>query len=253
MRRLFVGILVAVVSFAGILTQHCKVYDISSIYGRFCTMSGLQFHSPPELCIHACLEWDSCIAFSYNATDGTCTITSEPCPLALSVPEMDKYMFAVFSEKPLAQCFLWLPFNRHEPVDDRPVIFKHHYSDATVARLKKNNVTTLGYEVLGLRGCFASTPDSGKINGIIEKWKCERLRIVNGCTAIWVPYNAGESLPARAVTGGAMPSGDVMYVAKLQSGGRVFCGYYTEEGQEAVATTTGSWAKSTRMELLVIL
>ena len=180
-------------------------------------------------------------------------MTSEPCHLALPAPGMDNHMFAVFSEKPLAQCFLWLPFNRHEPVDDRAIIFKHYYSDATVARLKKNNVTTLGYELLGLRSCYASTPDSGKVNALIDKWKCERLRIVNGCTAFWVPYNAGQTLPARAVTGGAMTNGDVMYVAKFQSRSNLYCGYYTEEGQEAHATNTGSRIKSTRMELLVIL
>ena len=252
MRRLFVGILVAVASFAGIFTQHCKIYDISSIYGTFCTMSGLQFHSPPKLCIHACLESDSCIAFSYNATDGTCTLTSEPCPLALSVPGTDKYMFAVFSEKPLAQCFLWLPINRYDPVDDRAIIFKHYLSDAAVARLKKNNVTTLGYEAL-VGKCYASTPDSGKVHARTDGWTCERLRIVNGCTAIWVPYNAGETLPTRAVTGGAMTNGDVMYVAKLLIRSELFCGYYTEENQEAHATNTGHRVTSMRMELLVIL
>ena len=89
---------------------------------------------------------------------------------------------------------MWLPINRREPVDDRPIIFKHYYSDATVARLKKNNVTTLGYKLLGLRPCFASTPDSGKVDPLLERWS-ERLHIVNGCTAFWVPYKAGESLP----------------------------------------------------------
>ena len=49
-------------------------------------------------------------------------MTSEPCPLALPAPGMDNHMFAVFSEKPLAQCFLWLPINRREHVDDRPII-----------------------------------------------------------------------------------------------------------------------------------
>ena len=76
-----------------------------------------------------------------------------------------------------------------------PDHFEHYYSDATVARLKKNNVTTLGYKLLGLRSCFASTPDSGKIDPLLERWTCELLRLVNGCTAFWVPYKAGESLP----------------------------------------------------------
>ena len=255
MHCLSVGILVAVASFAGILTQHCQVYDESSMYGKFCPISGLQFQSPPGLCIYACLHSDWCVAFSHNATNGTCTMTLEPCPLALPAPGMDNYMFAVFSEKPLAHCFQWVPFNGHEPPDNRMIIVINKVSSVffILARMKKNNATGLGYEELSTKKCYAHIPTTGPVTTFEEGWICERLRIVNGCTAFWVPYKAGESLPGRAVTGGAMANGDVMYVAHFPRFGISFCGYYTEEGQEARSATWSSVVTSKTMELLVIL
>ena len=247
-----VGTLAAVASIAVvILAKPCQIDDISSIYDAFCPMSGIKFQSPPELCRDACLQLGWCFAFSYNATDGTCTMTSQPCPEALPAPEMDNYMFVLLSQKSPAQCAEWVEFN--EPADGRMINVKWRtYFYFRVARLEKNDVTYLGYENIDKGDCYASTPESSAVS-TLGGFTCERLRMANDCTAFWVPYNAGDTLPTRAVAGGTMTNGDVMYVAKFHDGQRWLVGYYTVESQKAHSTFGVAYPTSATMELLIIL
>ena len=245
-------------SFMNISKQHCQLFDMSSFYGKMCSISGIQFHSPPGLCALECIELDSCVAFSHNATDRTCTRTSEPCPLAL--PATGRvFMYAVLLEKPVDKCFGWVTLIPLDPDIDR--MLTSDRPDFRVARLTKNDITDIA--VVGYQSnnyCYAgySTIEVESIRG--PEWACERLHIADDCTAFWVPYSAGDTLPTRAVTGGAMTTGgNVMYVTKFFAivYGTVqmsVIGHYTEEAQETRSSIGGDQKlTSATMELLVIL
>ena len=255
MYRLYVRTLAAIANFVGVLTQHCHLYDMSLSYGKFCPISGIQLNSPLGLCALGCIQLDWCVAFSHNATDGTCTRTSEPCPLAIPAPGMTKFIYAVLSEKPLNECFGWIKFIPPAPDIDRMVTSDR--PDIRVARLTQNDITIVGYQLDN--NCYAGyfAIEVAARPGLVE-WACERLRIADDCTAFWVPYSAGDTLPTRAVTGGVMRNeGRVVYVAKffyIVYGIQVsVIGHYIEQAQEARSTDGANKITSATMELLVIL
>ena len=118
------------------------------------------------------------------------------------------------------------------------------------ARLVKNDVIVVGFQLQ--EDCYAIY-DSTVTVQMSNEWACEWLRIADDCTAFWVPYNAGDTLPIRAVTGGTMTNGDVIYIAKFASSGVFLIGHYMVDAQEARASMIDSIVTSTTMELLIIL
>ena len=159
-------------------------------------------------------------------------------------------MFAYLSDKSPAQCVEWVEFN--ESADDRMIKVELDPNiEMRVARLKKNDVTTLGYEYINESRCVAATLE--RTVSTTGGYTCERLRISDDCTAFWVPYKAGKTLPARAVTGGTMTNGDIMYVAKFWRRGNWFSGFYTVEIQTAYSTFERIRFSSKVMKLLIIL
>ena len=199
------------------------------------------------------MKLDSCIAFSHNATDGTCTRTSGPCAVALPAPGMGKYMYAVVTEKTVAQCVEWVTYIKFTEAIDRLVTLDQpKYANIYVyaARLVKNNVIVVGFQVQ--EDCFAIYDSTVEIQ-MSHGWACEWLRIADDCTAFWVPYRAGDTLPTRVVTGDTMANDDVMYIAKFESDETFIVGHYTVDAQEARSNLIGSIVASTTMELLVIL
>ena len=118
------------------------------------------------------------------------------------------------------------------------------------ARLVKNDVIVVGFQLQ--EDCYAIY-DSTVTVQMSNEWACEWLRIADDCTAFWVPYSAGDTLPIRAVTDGTMANGDVMYIAKFASSGVFLIGHYMVDAQEARANMIDSIVTSATMELLIVL
>ena len=81
-----------------IAAEHCKLFSLSTSYkGRYCPGDGIvSQHQFPHQCRYICLQAAACKAYNYNATRGTCTRFTSPCPLAVADTMME---FAVFTDK----------------------------------------------------------------------------------------------------------------------------------------------------------
>ena len=117
-------------------------------------------HVLPHQCRYMCLQSVICRAYNYNATDGTCTLFRTPCPQAFAEALME---FAVLTQKSSDECYQWIPYVPGDAIDSRMV-----YTD---------NAGLL--------------PEFGSSQG----YPCQRLRIEEDCTIIWVPYTAPDSIP----------------------------------------------------------
>ena len=127
-----------------------------------------------------------------------------------------------------------------------------------VSCIKYKGNVIIGYEhrPQPYQNCFTySTVDEVIVLGSPSS-PLERLRIADDCTAFRVLYIARDPLPARAVSGGRMVSGEVAYVVMLDiledSSTIWISGYYTEGALYAVSAYY-SLQISTTMMMLVVL
>ena len=220
--------------------------------GRYCdangsALSSMTFHQ----CKYICIQYANCAAVNYNSTDGKCTFLYKPCPLAHEAPGME---YLVFTKTPAHQCSQWLPYTSPDAVDARMITSQTGV--LMVSRIKYNGNYIIGYEYIPYGKCFTYTTVDEKIVSSGSSVPCERLRIADGCTAFWISYTAGDPVPARAVTGGRMFSGEVAYVIKfdiLHGGATVIIsGYYTEGAPEAVSAYLGIRTSNTMMMLVIL-
>ena len=94
------------------------------------------------------MKLDSCVAFSHNATDGTCTRTSEPCAVALPAPGMGKDMYAVATEKAVIQCVQWVTYiSKAEAIDRLVTLDQAEVPNMYAARLVKNDAIVVGFQL----------------------------------------------------------------------------------------------------------
>ena len=89
-----------------------------------------------------------------------------------------------------------------------------------------------------------------------EGYPCPLLRIVESCSIFWVPYAAGEPIPAQVVIGGSMANGDVTYVVKFNihfnGKPKSLAGYYVKGATHATSSfVTAQY--STDMMMMVVL
>ena len=151
----------------------------------------------------------NCAAVNYNSTNCKCTFFYNPCPLTREAPGM-KYF--VFTKIPAHQCSQWLPYTSHDAVDDRMIASQT--GTIMVSRIKYKGNYIIGYEYIPYGQCFTFTTVDEIIVSSGSSAPCERLRIADSCTAFWIPYTAGDTLPARAIIDGRTASGEVAYVLK---------------------------------------
>ena len=203
-------------------------------------------------CMYVCLQSVNCAAFNHNATEDECTLLGKPCPLAQQDPDM---AYSSFSETPVQKCSQWIPYTSGEAIDDRMIASQ--INRVMVGRIKYRDNFIIGFEYIPHGKCYTymnATVDNHISSG--SSAQCERLRIADDCTAFWIPYTAGDRLPARAVTGGHMASGDVAYVVKFDIvyGGEALTisGYYTEGAQYAISYYYRLRSSSTMMMLLIL-
>ena len=261
MKTICMLFLVTSVTIASNLIQgieaNCHSYDMYESDeipgGRYCPTEDTTLPNDLTMqqCKYLCIQSANCAAFNHNTADDKCTFLDKPCPLANGVPGMEYF---IFTAKPSHQCFQWLPYTSGDALDDRMIAIQ--IGALMVSRIKYNGNYIIGYQYIPHQLCFTYTTVDDQIVTSSSSSPCERLRIADDCTAFWVPYRAGDSLPARVVTGGRMASGEVGYVVKFDilynSETVTISGYYTEGASHAISAYYG-FRNSITMMMLVML
>ena len=243
--------LLTVKTMVNVRADRCELYDLAMPYGgRYCIGEGIVTPKLlPHECRYVCLQSPTCRAYNYNVTERTCTRFTFPCPQAFSDQVME---FVVFSETPVNQCYEWVPYSRGDPLGERMIATDSPW--CIVSRLQVNGNDVVSFFVTDKDHCWGTFGETGYSTK--QGYRCERLRVVEGCTIFWVPYTAGNPLPSRAVIGGAMANGDVPYVVKFDCihNGKVesISGYYIEGATHAISGYY-STRYSTNMTMMVVL
>ena len=216
--------------------------------GIFCIGEGIVTHNLlPHQCRYICLHSAPCEAYNYNVTDGKCTRLTSPCPQAFSDPVME---FVVFRETPVNHCYEWVPYTSGDPLDERMIATDTPW--LIVARLQVNDNGVVGYMTTRNRNCYGTFGETGYNSNL---HRCERLRVMEGCTIFWVAYIAGDTLPSTVVIGGVLANGDVAYVVKFDifyRGSKNISGYYIESDPHAISGYAGK-RRSTAVMMMVVL
>ena len=160
--------------------------------------------------------------------------------------------FVAFRETPENQCYEWVLYSPGDPLGERMIATDSPW--CIVSRLQVNGNDVVSYFVTDKDHCWGTFEETEY--STLKGYRCERLRVVEGCTIFWVPYKAGEPLPSRAVIGGAMANGDVPYVVKFDciydDEVKSISGYYIEGATDAISGYI--WPLySTNMKMMVVL
>ena len=242
--------------FSGLSTiwaEKCELYPLSMPYnGMYCSSDGVV--TPlvaPHRCRYLCILSSTCNAYNYNATIGTCTHFSSPCPQAFSDPAME---FVVLTQLPYEQCYEWIPFQTTDPIDKRMVHNDYASRDVYYAFRIIGRTQRSGNDVL----CYFHKGDSychGYLGSQFATIQIQLLPIVEGCTIFWVPYTARDPVPPRAVKAGHMVNGDIVYVTKfsLVPPAKLLVGHYVAGAENTVSQHLGVVQRSTTMMMMVVL
>ena len=232
---------------------NCISYDLYlPAGGQYCAAEGAALYDMElHQCIYECLLSLNCAALNYNSTDDKCTFFYNACPLANEALTME---YIVFTKSPAHQCSEWIPYTSRDALDGRMIASQT--GALMVSRIKYKGNYIIGYEYIPYGQCFTYTVVDEKTVSSGSSAPCERLRIADDCTALWVLYTARDPLPTRAVTGGHMVSGEVAYVTKfdiLYNGETVtISGYYTKGAPNAVSAYIGLRISNTMMMLVIL-
>ena len=234
-------------AFSSTWAEKCENYSLSIPYnGRFCTGGGVVTQlGTPHLCRYQCILLATCNAYNYNATTGTCTHFSSPCPQALGDPTME---FAVFTQRPYEQCYEWIPYYSGDYVDERMAHTEHSYR--IISRTQRSGNDIVVYFEIRFSQCY------GYFGSHFSTLQCQRLRIMEDCTTYWVTYVARDPLPPRAVTAGHMANGDRVYVSKFDVGNGELMGlpgHYVAGAENTVTEYKAVARRSNIMMIMVVL
>ena len=230
--------------------EHCKLFSVPETdNGRYCPSDGLAIpHLLSDQCKYICIASPRCNAYNYNTTKRTCTRFASPCLQAIPDAVME---FAVFTEKTKDQCYQWIPYSSGDAVDPRMVSTDDAHF--IICRMQKDGNDIVCFYDSRTSNCYAiwESPEFSS-----QGYPCQRLRIMEDCTVFWVPYTAGHPIHPRAVIGGHMANGDVVYVTKFDFNYPPvlsLAGHYVEGAADTVATAGGVARKTSTMMMLIVL
>ena len=250
--RVCIGTSIVVITIlAALAAENCKLLSVSKPYsGIYCPGNGLAI---PRLLLdqyrYTCLGSPTCNAYNYNSTERTCTRFTSPCLQAIPNSVME---FAVFTEKSMDQCYVWVPYSPGDAVDPRMVSTDDAHR--IICRMQKDDDDILCYFDSRSSACYAiwEYPEFNNNQG----YPCQRLRITDECTIFWVPYTAGHPVNPRSAIGGHMANGDVVYVTKFDDSFPPvisLAGHYVHGADRTIATTGGVVRSSSTMMMLIVL
>ena len=162
--------------------------------------------------------------------------------------------FAVFTEKTEDQCYQWIPVGTGSGNVIDACMISTDDPTRILCRMQKDGDDVVCQYNIRFGKCYANL-GIGVFNNN-EGYNCQRLRIVEDCTAFWVPYTVGDLINPRAVTAGNMANGDAVYVTKFDyNGPPVFslAGHYVEGADHTIGNNGGVSQSSSVMWMLVVL
>ena len=251
-RRLMIGTIFAVVAIQAVIAgEHCRLHSLSIPYnGRYCPGDGkVTPHLLPHQCRYMCLQSNTCKAYNYNNSEGTCTQFTSPCPQAYPDNLME---FMVVPAKTMDQCCQWVPYTPNDPVGTRMISTDD--PDRIICRMQKDGDDIVCYLGLRVSICYGSWRGS-RIRSS-HGYPCQLLRIVEDCTVFWVPYVGRDPINPRAVIAGRMANGDAVYVTKFDYSRPPMlslAGHYVEGADLTYGSGGQAVQSSTTMMMLVML
>ena len=106
------------------------------------------------------------------------------------------------------RCYEW----RSIALRDWDRAVEDNYPNAYVIRMLKGGSYYIGHFGYTHKECYAN---DGALFINLYGYRCESLRIKEGCTVYSQPYNLGEPLLHRAVIASSLANGELVYVASL--------------------------------------
>ena len=222
-----------------------EIYTNKPLDGYYChewysTMDG---NVTQELCTRACLISQECAAMAYNPANGVCLLVAVPCVMALKHGE---FMLMVFRKQEHVNCAVWVR-------DESGVIPNRILSlgDSHVGRVYNNGNLLVGN---------ANQPEQNWNTYIardgqqIHFLTHDLLTVHPNCTMAWLPYNAGDSLPPKAVVTGGLANDRRLYssLSFHAPANKWLIGTYAERDTAAYYAYSGSNAV-TQFDILVVV
>ena len=199
----------------------------------------LQIDQPQ--CVWKCLSMNSCRYISHNSGTGQCVLGLGKCESVAAAVGGTIYAFG----PPRDSCLQWsstqvsgrVPFETNQ---------------RRLARTKVGEALIVGKFPVSAGVFWAN--NEGKKFGPIDQTDqdIEFLNADPACTLPWIPYTAGELLPAGVISGGSLPDGSITYVCRVVQSGNFVFGYYNAGSERAYFENAGA-KTSTSMQLLILL
>ena len=219
--------------------------------GHFCpNTEPVLYHTEVEKCKLACIHSATCLAINHNTTDDMCTFLADPCNVAVDDPVMQ---YVVYRPIPIHRCYEWVPYTGVDPTASRLVSLE---GKRCVSRVKEGGSDHCAFMIPELNRCFACLGTKFLDNSVTQH-PCQLLRIVDGCTALWVPHTAGDPIPNGAVSGGyVVGKGDVFIASFVYNYLGTFhelAAYYIRGAPHAISPAFRGCRLNQRMNVLIVL
>ena len=217
--------------------------------GLYCsTQPLLSSKVPQHHCELNCIHSSKCVALNYNESDGTCAELSTPCVQADNDPTM---LYMIFSKREQGRCFAWIVNNELTTNHTRQVY--NTLGDVKLARILYQTGFYPAYVSANGAHCYTGT-GTKRINSFNNI--CEVLELSTSCTSAWVPYEAGQPIPAGAEAAGPTTEGEATYpvmFAPERQPNKYLIGYYTAANGYGTITYSNAHHFAKTMKMLVLL
>ena len=228
-------------------TRACNhIYAGRPIYGYSCISSDNSvvrlWQTAQPQCVWKCLRLETCHYINHNYDTDMCDLGLAKCESLASVVGSTIHAFG----PPRETCLHWGSSHRLGYV----TVGGQDWAVLYVARMVEDITLVVGKYDIVTEMFFANNEGVRVIDETNEG--IEFLTMDPTCTLLWVPYIAGDLLPAGSISGGRLLDGSITYVCKIIQGNRLVFGYYNIESELAYYELAGIHT-ATSMEILVLI
>ena len=147
----------------------------------------------PYTCVHRCVKRNNCSIVNYNIQENICHMNNDACILLIAdVSFQVNYLTNTYP----SECLEWAAesdFDKITPVG----VSNAGYHAVYVSRLRWLSHVLPGKYIRSQHTVWAG------LNGVgVSGTDFEILAVRPGCQVTWMPFHAGDTLPAGAVKGG---------------------------------------------------
>ena len=187
------------------------------LIGFHCDISYDAYHTNIEHhhCTERCMTDPRCWVLSYNFVNQFCSLGAEPCSVAEAHPDT---LLVIYRDSLNEQCVTWIP-----PFNDPGYMhftkrliesYPHHGYHYALSRMIRGSDILLGSvdsRSAGGKAWFAIDI----VNEVVGATHYEFLSVSPRYTFVWVPYKAGDMIPAGALKLGYMAGKGPSYSVRV--------------------------------------